>query len=93
MGPPVRAFRLLALLPLSLLLAGCEMVVMQPSGDIAAQQRDLVVVSTALMLIIIVPVIAPSAMMMTSGAAQITTSSEVEWCHSGSYFASRFDER
>ncbi|PZQ11947.1 MAG: ubiquinol oxidase subunit II [Ancylobacter novellus] len=58
MGPPVRAFRLLALLPLSLLLAGCEMVVMQPSGDIAAQQRDLVVVSTLLMLVIIVPVIA-----------------------------------
>lgn len=57
MGPPVRAFRLLALLPLSLLLAGCEMVVMQPSGDIAARQRDLILVSTALMLIIIIPVI------------------------------------
>lgn len=61
MGPPVRAFRpfvrLLALLPLSLLLAGCEMVVMQPSGDIALRQRDLILVSTGLMLIIIIPVI------------------------------------
>ncbi|KAB2671639.1 ubiquinol oxidase subunit II [Brucella tritici] len=38
-------------------LAGCNMVVMSPSGDIAAQQRDLIVVSTILMLIIIVPVI------------------------------------
>jgi cytochrome o ubiquinol oxidase subunit 2 len=38
-------------------LAGCNMVVMQPSGDIAAQQRDLIVISTILMLIIIVPVI------------------------------------
>ena len=39
------------------LLAGCNMVVMSPSGDIASQQRDLIVVSTVLMLLIIVPVI------------------------------------
>ncbi len=38
-------------------LSGCDMVVMSPSGDIAAQQRDLIVVSTILMLVIIVPVI------------------------------------
>ncbi len=39
------------------LLAGCNMVVMSPSGDIATQQRDLIVVSTVLMLVIIIPVI------------------------------------
>lgn len=45
-----------SILPLMLvLLTGCNMVVMSPSGDIAAQQRDLIVVSTILMLIIIVP--------------------------------------
>jgi cytochrome o ubiquinol oxidase subunit 2 len=44
-------------LPLVLLLAGCNMVVMAPSGDIAVQQRDLIIVSTVLMLLIIVPVI------------------------------------
>ncbi|MDP9835842.1 cytochrome o ubiquinol oxidase subunit 2 [Neorhizobium huautlense] len=33
------------------------MVVMSPSGDIAAQQRDLIVVSVLLMLLIIVPVL------------------------------------
>ena len=38
-------------------LSGCNMVVMSPSGDVAAQQRDLIVVSTILMLVIIVPVI------------------------------------
>ncbi|OWV74021.1 cytochrome ubiquinol oxidase subunit II [Rhizobium sp. R339] len=48
--------RLLSVLPL-LFLAGCNMVVMAPSGDIAAQQRDLIVISTVLMLLIIVPVI------------------------------------
>src|SRR5471032_1266519 len=40
-----------------LLLAGCNTVVMNPSGDIAAQQAHLVTVSTLLMLLIIVPVI------------------------------------
>ncbi len=40
-----------------LLLAGCNTVVMNPSGDIAAQQAHLVMVSTLLMLLIIVPVI------------------------------------
>lgn len=48
----------LLLLPLLALLAGCDMVVMNPSGDIASQQADLIVISTLLMLLIIVPVIA-----------------------------------
>ena len=51
-------FRLLALMPLALLLGGCDLVVLNPSGDIALQQRDLVVISTILMLLIIVPVMA-----------------------------------
>ena len=38
-------------------LAGCNTIVMNPSGDIAVQQAHLVVVSTLLMLLIIVPVI------------------------------------
>ncbi len=52
-----KIYRLVLLLPL-LTLTGCNMVVMSPSGDIAAQQRDLIVVSTVLMLLIIVPVMA-----------------------------------
>lgn len=51
------ARRGLFILP-ALLLAGCNTVVMNPSGDIAAQQGHLIVVSTILMLLIIVPVIA-----------------------------------
>jgi len=46
------------LLSIATLLAGCDTVVMHPSGDIAAQQGHLIVVSTLLMLIIIIPVIA-----------------------------------
>src|SRR5450830_1299074 len=40
------------------LLAGCDTIVLNPFGDIAAQQSKLIVISTILMLIIIVPVIA-----------------------------------
>ncbi|HEX4856853.1 MAG TPA: ubiquinol oxidase subunit II [Limnobacter sp.] len=47
---------LLLVMPL-FLLAGCNTIVMNPSGDIASQQADLIVLSTVLMLIIIVPVI------------------------------------
>lgn len=40
-----------------LILSGCNMVLLHPSGDIALQQRNLIIVSTILMLLIIVPVI------------------------------------
>lgn len=52
-----RLGRALAWLAPSTLLAGCDTVVMNPSGDIASQQADLIVSSTVLMLLIIVPVI------------------------------------
>ncbi|WP_199099402.1 ubiquinol oxidase subunit II [Dyella sp. ASV21] len=39
------------------LLAGCQSVLMSPSGDLAVQQRNLILTSTVLMLLIIVPVI------------------------------------
>lgn len=44
------------LLPL-ILLTGCDLVVLNPAGDIANQQSNLIVISTMLMLLIIVPVI------------------------------------
>src|SRR3954452_12947658 len=40
------------------LLAGCNTVLLKPSGVVAAQQGHLIVVSTMLMLLIVVPVIA-----------------------------------
>ncbi|MBO9516046.1 MAG: ubiquinol oxidase subunit II [Variovorax sp.] len=55
--PPLKKLRGLLVLPLAL-LAGCNMVVLNPSGDIARQQGQLIVISTVLMLLIIVPVIA-----------------------------------
>jgi cytochrome o ubiquinol oxidase subunit II len=54
----LKRLRILALLPLFALLGGCNLVVLDPSGDIAARQSDLLIESTGLMLLIIVPVIA-----------------------------------
>lgn len=41
-----------------LLLSGCQAVVLDPAGHVAAQQRDLLLISVVLMLVIIVPVMA-----------------------------------
>lgn len=57
--PSLLARRLsrLAVIPLIGLMAGCERAVLNPAGDIALQQRNLIYASTGLMLLIIVPVI------------------------------------
>jgi cytochrome o ubiquinol oxidase subunit 2 len=55
--PPLKYLRGLSLLPLTL-LAGCNTVLLNASGDVARQQGQLIVISTVLMLLIIVPVIA-----------------------------------
>lgn len=51
-------FRLLPLLATLPLLSGCGLVVLDPAGDVARQQGNLIIVSTVLMLLIIVPVMA-----------------------------------
>lgn len=43
-------------MPLLAALGGCDLVVMNPSGDVARQQADLILWSTGLMLLIIIPV-------------------------------------
>jgi len=53
---PSAVRRGLLMTPLLAALAGCNAVVMNPSGDIAKQQADLITISVILMLIIIVPV-------------------------------------
>ncbi|MEW6538512.1 MAG: ubiquinol oxidase subunit II [Pseudomonadota bacterium] len=52
----MRRLRLLLLAPIVALLSGCNLVVLNPAGDVASQQGDLLMISTLLMLIIIVPV-------------------------------------
>nr|WP_092574840.1 ubiquinol oxidase subunit II [Rhizobium lusitanum] len=72
----------LALVPF-LMLAGCNMVVLAPSGDIAVQQRNLIAISTMLMLLIIVPVIALTLFFAWKYRQSNTNATyEPEWHHS-----------
>lgn len=80
--PSIFSRRELLLLPL-IMLAGCDTVVMNPSGDIAAQQGHLIVVSTLLMLIIIVPVIALTLFFAWKYRQSNTAATyDPEWDHS-----------
>ena len=47
----IKTIQRISLLVMALSLAGCKAVVLEPSGDVAAQQRDLLVISTLLMLV------------------------------------------
>jgi cytochrome o ubiquinol oxidase subunit 2 len=53
-----RHVRRLAALAAPLLLGGCKMVVMNPTGDIALQERNLILTALGMMLLVIVPVMA-----------------------------------
>ncbi|MDJ0277558.1 ubiquinol oxidase subunit II [Sphingomonas sp. 2R-10] len=52
---PLRSLLPLAALPL---LGGCDMVVLNPAGDVAQQQAEVLMISVGLMLLIILPVMA-----------------------------------
>ena len=43
--------------PLLLFCASCDRAVLNPAGDVARQQRDIIYISTGLMLLVIVPVL------------------------------------
>jgi len=79
---PIKALGRLAALPLLVLLGGCNMVVLHPSGDIAVQQRDLIVVSTILMLLIIVPVIALTLFFAWKYRQSNKAAYDPDWHHS-----------
>ncbi|WP_394652236.1 ubiquinol oxidase subunit II [uncultured Sphingomonas sp.] len=53
-----RRLKAAVVLPALAVLAACNTQVLDPAGDIALQQRDIIYISTALMLVIIVPVMA-----------------------------------
>jgi cytochrome o ubiquinol oxidase subunit 2 len=50
--------RWLPFLPLLSLLCSCRAVLLDPAGDVAVQQRDLLLEATGLMLLVIIPVMA-----------------------------------
>ena len=54
--PRARLSRTLILVTVAGLLSACQRGVLNPAGDVARQQRDIIYISTGLMLLIIVPV-------------------------------------
>jgi cytochrome o ubiquinol oxidase subunit II len=58
LGQALRRLAGVGLVAAAACAAGCNMVVLDPAGDVAAQQGRLVVAATVLMLLIVVPVIA-----------------------------------
>ncbi|MDH4450477.1 MAG: ubiquinol oxidase subunit II [Rhodoferax sp.] len=82
----LRALSGLAAVAMAAGLSGCsKAVVLNPAGDIAAQQGQLVVTATLLMLIIIVPVIALTVLFAWKYRQGNTDAEyEPEWHHSTS---------
>lgn len=71
----------LPLLPLAA-LAGCNTVVMNPTGDIAKQQAELITVSVLLMLLIIVPVMILTVLFAWRYRKGANARYEPDWDHS-----------
>lgn len=81
--PALKRFYIFALLPVLAFLGGCNAIVLNPAGDIAIQQRDLVIISTVLMLLIIIPVMALTAWFAWHYRASNTSARyEPNWSHS-----------
>ncbi len=79
----VRRLRYLLLLPVFSLLSGCNLVLMNPSGDVALQQRNLLIASTLLMLLIVIPVMAMTVLFAWRYRKSNTSAHyDPEWHHS-----------
>ncbi|WP_051280563.1 ubiquinol oxidase subunit II [Novosphingobium acidiphilum] len=79
----LRTAQAASLVPLAAALSGCDWVVLNPAGDVARQQANLVLVSTALMLAIIVPVMALTVLFAWRyRAANTAATYDPEWHHS-----------
>jgi cytochrome o ubiquinol oxidase subunit 2 len=73
----------LCLLPLMAALGGCHMVVMDPAGDVALQQRNLILIAITLMLLIAIPVMILTLVFAWRYRQSNTTAPyDPDWSHS-----------
>ena len=80
LGPHMK--RLLAA-SLPLLLAGCNLTVLDPKGMIAAEEKTLILVATGLMLLVVIPVIVLTLVFAWKYRATNTKARyEPDWSHS-----------
>lgn len=79
----VKHLRGLLLLPPVLLLGGCNLVLLNPAGDVARQQSNLMIASVILMSLIIVPVlIAIGVVAWRYRASNKDAEYDADWDHS-----------
>ncbi|TAM98003.1 MAG: ubiquinol oxidase subunit II [Rhodanobacteraceae bacterium] len=78
----LKRLRGLLLLPL-LLLGGCDLVLLNPPGDVARQQSDIMIITTIIMALIIVPVMVAIAIVAWRyRASNKRARYDAEWDHS-----------
>lgn len=78
----VKPLRGLLLLPL-VLLGGCHLVLLDPAGDVARQQSDIMIVTTIIIAVIIVPVlIAVGVIAWRYRASNKQAKYDAKWDHS-----------
>ncbi len=81
----MRNLKPIAILLLAPVVSGCNLVVINPSGDIASQQSDLIIYSTILMLIVVLPVMALTVFFaLKYRASNKSAKYEPDWYHSTS---------
>ncbi len=78
----LKRLRGLLLLP-SLLLGGCKLVLLNPSGDVARQQSDIMITTTIIIALIIVPVmVAIGVVAWRYRASNKQAEYDAQWDHS-----------
>jgi cytochrome o ubiquinol oxidase subunit 2 len=79
----MRRTRFFLLLLAMVALSGCNLTVLDPAGDVAAQQGDLIIYATVMMLLVIVPVIALTIFFAIKyRASNEDATYEPDWDHS-----------
>ncbi|MEM9060997.1 MAG: ubiquinol oxidase subunit II [Pseudomonadota bacterium] len=83
MADLTKTARIIGLIAAVALLSGCELIVLDAPGDVAAQQGDLIIYATVLMLIVIIPVMALTVFFAFKYRESNTKSTyEPDWDHS-----------
>ncbi|HEY9573700.1 MAG TPA: ubiquinol oxidase subunit II [Pusillimonas sp.] len=79
----VKHLRGALLIPLVLVLGGCNMVLLNPSGYVARQQRDVMIITTIILASIIVPVLITIAVVAWRyRASNVKANYDPKWDHS-----------
>ncbi|MEO0484734.1 MAG: ubiquinol oxidase subunit II [Pseudomonadota bacterium] len=79
----MRWFRAFLLILTAFVLSGCNLVLLNPAGDVASQQGDLIIYATVMMCLVIIPVMALTVFFAWQyRASNQRARYEPEWSHS-----------